>query len=144
MAAEDIAIEQPSMASFTSGIRATNSVRPHAMILYTACRKARSSLEPIGLNADGVDHQRVAFIMALAIQMPMTRTRSASPCVVTSLVVWCAYSASRSVWLPGDGKVPSPVNGHEAEREAKERARDRHCNGGKIQHVADHHHGGTG
>ena len=63
---------------------------------------------------------------------------------VTSLVVWCAYSAGRSVWLTGDGKVPSPVNGHEAQREADDRARDGHRNIGEMQHVADHYHGSAG
>src|SRR5690348_14297840 len=93
------------------------------------------------LLCDHIDRKQSGHVAVMRISMP--RTRSASPCVFISLFVGCAYVTRRSFRRKGVWKAPSQANGHEAEPEAEECARDGHGNRGEMQHVADYNDGST-
>src|SRR5205807_1850354 len=69
---------------------------------------------------------------------------SAPPRALILLILWRTRIRGRPLRFAGDWKLPAAANCHEPEREAENRAGNRHCGRRKPQRGADHDHGRAG
>ena len=69
---------------------------------------------------------------------------SAPPRALILPILWRTRIRGRPLRLAGDWKVPAAANCHEPEREAENRAGNRHCGRREPQRGADHDHGRAG